>query len=123
VIVEGKGQVTGIRGEPAGSPDPLLPRLQPVSTVTDFGWVRTSGALRAEVNSEGVWLTPLPGGEPFKLALRPEKLLGKPVKKSLVLEQVDVQGNAVRQVPLAKEGLDVGFMAEQDAFGYRLREP
>jgi hypothetical protein len=122
LVVEGTAdQVTGLRlvepepGEPA-----LAARLQPNQRPTDFGPLRTTGAVRCQVERDRLVLTPLPDEGPCRVELDLAGALGRPATAGSVTA-IDAKGVQLRNVPFETVGARVVFSTAQDEFAYEVR--
>jgi hypothetical protein len=122
LVVEGTAdQVTGLRlvepepGEPA-----LAARLQPNQRPTDFGPLRTTGAVRCQVERDRLVLTPLPDEGPCRVELDLAGALGRPATAGSVTA-IGAKGVQLRNVPFQTVGPRVVFTTAQDEFSYEVR--
>jgi hypothetical protein len=86
----------------------------------DFGPVVTAGAVRCQTGDGRLTVTPLPDGPDFRLRLRPEGLLGRPVQVTAV-EVMDAAGTVTRAVTFRADGGEVSFDVTAGDFAYSLR--
>jgi len=117
-IANGVTNVTAIRLRQV---QPSMPVAEvPANTSpTDFGIVRTSGALRIQSRANALLLVPLPEGDDFEASVDLERLLGGR-RSARALHAVDAQGKATREVPYTVEPAGVRFTLSRSDFGYRL---
>ena len=85
----------------------------------DFGWVETTGGLRAIRARDHLLIVPLPDQDPFELALNLSRCAG-PRATQRGLSAVAADGKILRPVPCREEGGTVRFSTERGDFGYRL---
>jgi hypothetical protein len=120
LVIEGTAaKITALRLEKV-EPSPLLSRLLPSERDTDFGLVRTRGALRCQAAPDHLLVTPLPDSDSFALCLRLEKIVGRPVRVTTV-EAVDTEGRATRAISFRADAAGVEFTTSREDFSYRVR--
>lgn len=121
LVLEGKGAtITGARLEPGEGEPALAARLRPNAKATDFGSIRTAGALRCEIRADRLVVTPLPGEAPLAADLDVTGLAGRPAAVESVAA-VDAAGKTLREVRFEVSGGRVSFSTGRDEFAYEVR--
>ncbi len=112
------GKVTDVRLQKAPTPPDRTQRWNLEARPIDFGWVRTTGALRCTPTDGGLLLTPLPDEPAFDLTVRPtEAGMDAAVGR---IRAVKIDGTPGRDVPFNADGGAVTFRTKPGEFAYRL---
>lgn len=117
-IANGITNVSAVRLKTALPPSAVA-GLPAMVAPTDFGFVRTSGAMRIQPKGNALFLQPLPEGDDFEVSINLQRLPGHR-HSPRALHAVDAQGKDIRVVTYAAEPASVRFTVNRTDFGYRL---
>jgi hypothetical protein len=121
LTVEGQNdQITGLRLEPSGGVPALASRLQPNLKATDFGPLKTTGAVRCQALPQCLKITPLVDEGPATLDIDVARALGRKATPATVIA-VDAKGTQLRVVPMTATAGRVQFTTANDEFAYEVR--